>query len=465
MLVVLYGSAFVAAFNENIINVALISIMDEFGVSTGTAQWLVTGYMIITSIVVAITAFLSRRFRLRSLFFTASVLIIAGSVICALAPSFPVLLVFRLAQSIGTGIFIPAMMSTVLAVAPREKMGTYISIGGCMITFGPAFAPVVSGLMVTMIGWRAIFAPPAVFVTLLLIAGIFLVKNIAAPERIRLDVPSVVLAAVGLFLLVYGLSVLMENLPVALAAIAVGVVCLAVFAIRQFRVEIPLLNLKPLRNSLFLPVCFMVIVGMMTTFSMSVLLPLYFEGSLAMTSLMAGAMLLVPILMNALTSALGGRILDRFGSWPLLPCGFALIVIGQAVTCFVATQLSWSLVLVGSVISYAGVGFVLSPSQTAGLQTLPPDQNPHGVAIINICVQIAASIGPPLFIGILTAVSAGSLAGGASEAISQADGFSSAVFVAAIIALAGFLLAFVYAHVRHARRTGGEYAAGDVRGE
>ncbi|MFR5093228.1 MAG: hypothetical protein ACLTDR_15695 [Adlercreutzia equolifaciens] len=57
MLAVLYGSAFVAAFNENTINVALISIMGEFAVDANTAQWLVTGYMIVTAIVVTVSAF------------------------------------------------------------------------------------------------------------------------------------------------------------------------------------------------------------------------------------------------------------------------------------------------------------------------------------------------------------------------------------------------------------------------
>ena len=56
MLAVLYGSAFVASFNENTINVALISIMGEFSVEANTAQWLVTGYMVVTAIVVTTTA-------------------------------------------------------------------------------------------------------------------------------------------------------------------------------------------------------------------------------------------------------------------------------------------------------------------------------------------------------------------------------------------------------------------------
>ena len=72
ILVVMYVGAFVAAFNENIINVALHDIMAAFSVSATTAQWLVSGYMIVTSIFTAIMAFLSGRFSTRKLLFFAS---------------------------------------------------------------------------------------------------------------------------------------------------------------------------------------------------------------------------------------------------------------------------------------------------------------------------------------------------------------------------------------------------------
>lgn len=445
MLAVLYGSAFVAAFNENIINVALISIMGEFSVDATTAQWLVTGYMVITSIVVTITAFLSKRLRLKTLFLTAAILLAGGLIVDIVAPTFAVLLVARLVQSIGTGIFIPVMMSTVLAAAPRKRLGSYLSIGGCMITFGPAFAPVVSGLMVTSFGWRGVFVPPAVFVILLGVAGLFLIKNIAEPEKIKLDVLSVCLSALGLFTFVYGLSVILTDSTLSGLSIGIGIICIMGFTIRQFKVKNPLLNLSPMLNPLFAPVCVLVVVAMMTTFSMSVLLPLYFEGSLGTTAFVSGALLLPPILMNAITSLVGGRIMDKRGPWPLLPIGFALITVGQAAICLLAARMSLPIVLASSIVVYAGVGLVLSPSQTAGLQTLDREQNPHGVAIINTFVQVAASIGPSLFIGILSTVSASLEASGASAALAQAEGFSAAVTVAAVIAACGFGVSFAYA--------------------
>ncbi len=451
MLIVLFGCGFMAAFNENLINVALISIMDEFSVSTDTAQWLVTGYMIITTIVVAMTAFLFRRFKLRRLLTFGLLLITVGSLVCMFAPIFPVLLISRLIQAIGTGICIPSMMNTILVVTPRKKLGTYLAVGNCMIVFGPALAPVVSGLMVTMVSWRAIFIPPAACALILAILGLIFVRNIADTEHIHLDILSIILAAVGLFLVVYGLSIITTEIVMSLIFLAVGIICLVLFARRQFGMSAPLLNLKPLKNPLFLPVCFMMIVIMMTSFSMGVLLPLYFEGALGMTSLLSGAMLIIPVLLNGVTSVVGGRIMDRHGSWPLIPLGFGVVVVGQVLIFATALEFSWVLTLVGAMIVYAGVGSIFATTQTAGLQILPDKENPDGVALINIFVQMAASIGPSLFVGILSSTSATQIASGATDSFAQASGFSSAILVAAVIALAGFILAFIYARVRHSR--------------
>lgn len=145
MLVVVYIGAFVASFNENIVNTGLVAIMSEFGVSSLTAQWLVTGYMVVTAVVVTFVGFLLKRYPVKLIFSFASAILLAGSVACALAPSFALLLIARLVASVGTGLFIPTMMTSVLALAPRPKLGTFLSIGGCMITFGPALAPVAGG--------------------------------------------------------------------------------------------------------------------------------------------------------------------------------------------------------------------------------------------------------------------------------------------------------------------------------
>ena len=443
-LAVMYIAAFVAAFNENIINVALHDI---------TAQWLVSGYMIVTSIFTAIMAFLSGRFSTRKLLFFACGWLVAGEVLCLVAPTFTVLLPSRILQAAGSGILFPLMMNVVLSCAPREKLGLYLSLGGACITLGPAFGPVVSGLMCTLFGWRAVFVVPLVGGVVVAAAAAKLVRNVGERSNTTLDILSVALLAAGITAFVYSVGEFSTNVMTGIVTLFAAVVLLGLFAVRQLKLEHPVLNVRPMASVRFWPACLLVVVSMMTTFSMSVLLPLYFEGAYGMTALVAGLLILPAIACNAVTSIVGGRVMDARGAWPLLPVGFALIAVGQTAISMTAASMNIGVVVALTIVVYAGVGLVLSPSQTAGLETLPAAEHPHGTALLNTWNMIAASFGPSLFIGLLSSSAAVAGATGVAADVAQAIGFAAAVRVAAVIAVAGFAVSLVYArresHMSH----------------
>ena len=459
LLGVLYAAAFLAGFNENLVNMGLMSIMGEYGVDSVTAQWLVTGYMIASTVVVMCMAFFYRRFELRKLFFAGAVLCVVGSAMGLFSMNFAFLLVARLIQAVGAGMFIPMMMNTILVVTPRNKLGTFMSIGGCMISFGPAFAPVVCGCLVTAFGWHSVFVVPLVGMVVISLLGMVFLRNLGTSE-IHLDVPSACLSAVFLFTLSFGLAQVMAQPVVGIASLAVAIASAVVFVARQTRCAFPLIDVTPMKSIRFWPATVLVVVAMMIMFSLSVLLPLYFEGALGMSAFMAGLVILVPVLVNTGFTLVAGRIMDKRGEWPLLPAGFALGALGTAAMAIVAPSQSAPSLFVAALFVYAGIGLVFSPSQTAGLKTLPPQQNPFGVALMTTFVQVAACVGPALFTGVLSSVQGGAIAGGADAGLGCALGFAAAIEVAAAIAFVGLAVAFVYSLAAHRRAAQAPAAAG-----
>ena len=124
MIAVAAAAAFLATFNETFLNVALTPIMMDFGVDVSVVQWLATGYLLVAAVFVPVANVLYHRFRTRPLFVAAVALLVIGSIIGALAPSFGVLLAGRLLQAAGTGLLTPIGMNITLAVSPREKLRT-----------------------------------------------------------------------------------------------------------------------------------------------------------------------------------------------------------------------------------------------------------------------------------------------------------------------------------------------------
>ncbi len=445
LLAVFYGCGFLAGFNENLVNMALVAIMGDFSIDAVAAQWLVTGYMIAVTVVVTCMAYLYRRLSMRTLFFAAAALSIAGSAGGFLAPNFPLLLVARLVQAVGTGVFIPLMMNVIVDRVPHGRLGTYLAIGSAMITIGPATAPIVTGFMVSDLGWRSVFLVPLAAAVALTVAGIFVVRGGREPERARFDLPSALLTAAGVTLLCVGLSEVTLRPAVGAAALIGAALALGWFARRQEHLARPLVSMEPLHHGMFWPAALLVMVTMMTYFSLSVMAPLYFEEAAGLAASMAGVLMVAPVLANAAASVLSGRALDRWGEWPLLPAGLAIAVAGLGIT--IAGALAGSVVVAtaGIFFGYLGTGMVLSPAQTAGLRRLPEELDSHGVTLMSMAVQLSACLGPAAYVGIMGSATAAASAAGAPAAQASAEGFAGAMIAALVVAAAGLVTAFFYA--------------------
>lgn len=445
LLAVFYGCGFLAGFNENLVNMALVAIMGDFSIDAVAAQWLVTGYMIAVTVVVTCMAYLYRRLSMRTLFFAAAALSIAGSAGGFLAPNFPLLLVARLVQAVGTGVFIPLMMNVIVDRVPHGRLGTYLAIGSAMITIGPATAPIVTGFMVSDLGWRSVFLVPLAAAVALTVAGIFVVRGGREPERARFDLPSALLTAAGVTLLCVGLSEVTLRPAVGAAALIGAALALGWFARRQEHLARPLVSMGPLHHGMFWPAALLVMVTMMTYFSLSVMAPLYFEEAAGLAASMAGVLMVAPVLANAAASVLSGRALDRWGEWPLLPAGLAIAVAGLGIT--IAGALAGSVVVAtaGIFFGYLGTGMVLSPAQTAGLRRLPEELDSHGVTLMSMAVQLSACLGPAAYVGIMGSATAAASAAGAPAAQASAEGFAGAMITALVVAAAGLVTAVFYA--------------------
>ena len=106
--------AFAGVVIETAMNVTFPTLMKEFQVSTSTVQWMTTGYLLVLSIIVPVSAFLKKRFKMKRLFITAGLFFIVGTIIDAIAPSFSILLTGRLLQGVGAGIALPLMFNIVI---------------------------------------------------------------------------------------------------------------------------------------------------------------------------------------------------------------------------------------------------------------------------------------------------------------------------------------------------------------
>ena len=425
-------AAFLATFNETYLNVGFAPIMEYFSVDVGTVQWLATAYMLGAAVMVPVSAFLYKSIKTRTLFLTSVGLLIAGSIVAAAAPSFPVLLAGRILQSLGTGMLIPVGMNITLEVAPRKKLGTYMGIMGAMTTIGPASSVILAGVILSFFDWRMLLIVFAVLAIICFLAAAFILGDIAKLTHPKLDVLSTILIGLALIGILYGISTAFTgNVVISGAAAVLGILCLILFLRRQSRIEHPLIDLRPLSIRPFAVGVIINMLSLIVIFAMNIVMPIYLQSALGVPAIFASLTLFPAILLSCIISVVAGRVYDKHGPGVLLPLGFACIAVFTAALAGLISTGSLLLFAVLYIPVICGSALIIGPVQSFALSRLSYEMNPHGVIVMSTGFQIAGCIGSSLFAGVYTI-----------GAVSAAEtGFSAAALLAALLAVVGFCCA------------------------
>lgn len=435
-------AAFLATFNETFLNVGFAPIMESLSVDVSTVQWLATAYMLGAAVMVPVSAFAYRSFPTRPLFCATTALLVVGSVIGGLAPNFAVLLVGRIVQALGTGMLIPIGMNITLEVAPREKLGTYMGIMGAMTTLGPSSSVILAGLILAVAPWNMLLWVFAGLSLLCLLAGAFILRDIAHLTHPRLDAASVALIGVALIGILYGVStVFAGSVPVAVVAAVIGVIALVFFVKRQGKLAEPLIDLRPLAIPPFAVGVVVNMLSLVTIFAMNIIVPTFMQSVLGTPPLVASLTLFPAILCSCAASPLAGRIYDKHGPGLLLPVGFACIAVFSVLTALFIATASPVLLAVIYIPVICGSALVIGPVQSFALSKLPPELNPHGVTVMSTGFQIAGCFGSSVFTGVYALVGASAAASGVAAAEAATSGMVAAGVLVGAFALVGFFLA------------------------
>ena len=438
------AAAFLATFNETFLNVAFTPIMQDFGIDVAAVQWLTTGYLLVAAVFVPVSIVLYHRFPTRGLVVVVLAIMVLGSAIGALAPSFEVLLLGRLLQAVGTGLMTPIGMNIALTVSPHEKLGLTMGIMAAMTTLGPSLAIVLSGALLTVAPWTLLMWVFGGLVLLLLLASAAILRTIPQLGRPVLDIASFLLVAVALVGILYAVtSAFGGSALVTVLSAVVGLVALWLFVRRQRRIEHPLLDLRPFARTAFTLGVVMTMLGLLFVFAMNVVIPLFLQAAHGISPLGASLTLAPGILLTVVMGPIAGRLFDRHGGRWSIPLGFlvmALFVTGVGLAAGSDSILLFGILYIPAVMATA---FVIGPSQTFALSSLDAQTSPHGVTVVSTSFQIAGCVGTSLAAGVYGMLSASRLEAGAAPFQAQLTGFHCAVVLVVLTSLVGIVLAVV----------------------
>ena len=466
MIVVLLAGAFVAVLNATLLTPALPTIMADMGIASTTVQWLTSGYALTEAVIIPLAAYLMGRFSTRRLFIGGMTLFAAGSLVSAVAPVFPLLLLGRVMQACATGFVMPMVFSVILLVIPRERRGSAMGIIGLVIGFAPTIGPSLSGVLVDTVGWRAIFVIVAIVATIIVACAAKMLKPYGEFRRSRFDLLSVVLSTCGLICLLYGLSSVgsSTNLGFTVGLIVAGIALVVLYAYRQLNLAEPMLRVDILKTVNYRTVVIVIALFQAALIGMETVMPLYIQGVLGQSATVSGLTLLPGALIGAFTGMLAGRLFDKFGVRVPVLIGAAVILCG--VLGFTQFRADSPVLLVSVMYAVLAIGiqFTMTPVNTWGVNSLPNEAIQHAQSTSNTINQVAASFGTALLVSVAATVS------GAASNLAGVErtfaGYHASFCTTALLAACAIVLILVFVRdKKKATATGGTVAAAGMRAD
>ncbi|MFH5182107.1 DHA2 family efflux MFS transporter permease subunit [Paenibacillus sp. TAB 01] len=405
-LIAIIMATFVSVLSSSLANVALPKLASVFGVPTTTIQWVSTGFMLASAVVIPMSGFLVGRFGSKRILMMSVIGFTVGSVLCGMAWNDSSLIAFRIFQGLTGGFIMPVGMAVMYSIVPREQIGSAMGVWGVAAMVAPALGPTLGGYIVEYFSWRLLFfvnVPIGVLAAILCFA---LLRESPTNKSLKFDIPGAVLSILFFGSLLLALSKGQTEGWGSLYIVSlfyVAGVSLALLLWVELTVEVPLLKLKLFTNIRFSSSTLIAGLLMMAMMGGTYLMPIYLQNALGMTALDSGILLLPQSIAMALMMPISGKLTQKFGLVPLAIISLAVL----GVTTYELHRLTgdtshlWINVLL--TIRGTAIGACMMPITSSGLGSIPKKDINDASPLSNVFRQVMATMG----IAILTTIMSG----------------------------------------------------------
>jgi NTE family protein len=423
------AGAFVAFLDTTIVNIAFPDISASFaGSGRDALSWVLDGYFVVIAALLVPAGGLADRFGHRRIFLLGVGGFTVASLLCAAAPSLPLLIAFRVVQGVAAAMIAPASLAIVLDSFPLERRSAGVGLWGAAAAAAAAVGPTLGGALVELSDWRLVFLVNLPLGAAILFAGR---RRLPRPKILdsRLpDLPGAAMLALSLAAITLGIVEGNDwgwTAAGTLAAFAAGVLLLAGVVARSARHPRPIVEpalfahasfrLGNLGTLLFAAAFFSLILGNV----------LFLTSIWGYTVLQAGAATLPGPALSTVVAGPAGRLADRFGHRAVIVPGALFFAAGAMVLRSAGAEPDWlGLWLPGACLTGIGIGLAFPTLGSAAVRDVPVDRFATASAVNAAFRQVGAVLGTAILVAIV----------GEPASLSEALDSSDAAYLFAVFA-------------------------------
>ncbi len=393
---VLIGAT-MSALDVSIVNVAMPTLKTEFNTSMAVVEWVAMAYMLTLTIFLPFFGRLADMFGRSRLYNAGFVVFTVGSLFCGMAASAPSIIAARVVQAIGAGLLQANSVALITQAFPAYERGKAIGIQGAVQAIAMAVGPFVGGILITTIGWRAVFyinIPIGIIGTIA--ALLVLPPNQKIEKKETIDYLGTLFFASGLAFLVL---VFNEGVKLGWGSNTIIVyflhacILLGLFVLTELRVKHPLIDLKLFKNSTFLIGNLTGMMSYYVLFAVLFLMPFYLEKVLNLSPALTG-MLLTPIpLAMAMVAPFSGHISDKYGSRIMTASGMLVSALACFSLLFLGVHAHVALLVGELVLLGVGMGLFTPPNNSAIMGAAPKEKLGLAGGVLNMMRSLGLIFG------------------------------------------------------------------------
>lgn len=399
VLIALTMGTFMAALDASIVNVSLPTMMRSLKGDLSDVEWVVNAYMIGFALVMPLTQWLKQRWGYFRLYFSSLFLFTAGSLLCGLSASLPLLIIARIIQAIGGGALTPTAMAALASIYPANERGRVMGLWGLGVVMGPAIGPTIGGILTEKLGWPSIFLinlPIGIYSLYLSFKHLRKLPNSREKNIPRFDVWGFVWLSIFTVTLLYGIGEIF-NFHTSLIQKSVYALVIATSLVGFIIVEKkhlnPLIELNLFKNKIFRACIFLTFTRMASLMGGVFLLPFLLQDLMHYSETKTGLIMLPGALIVAALMPLSGKWSDKWGVRIVSFWGLSFIFFSMLFFAALGRQSSEALIYLVMIIRGVGIGLLVTPIAVATVNSVNSEKVALASSVSSLIQQIGGALG------------------------------------------------------------------------
>jgi EmrB/QacA subfamily drug resistance transporter len=388
---------FMATMDASITNIAFPILIETLHTDLTTVVWVTLAFTLVCTSSMLVLGKISDHAGRKRIYSIGMCIFTAGMGACAVAQTIGQLLVFRTVQAIGAAMTISTSTAIVTEAFPAKETGKGIGLLGIFVSLGFITGPVLGGILLSWLDWRALFymrVPLGVLTCVMSFA--LLKKDTVREKKMSIDMVGALLSSLGFFTLILGVSQIktLEALsPLVCLLVGLGLLSLTLFVFHERRAPDPIVDFSLFKNPIFSTATWSLFLIFISAPPFILIIPFYLMEGIGLTPSSAGILISVNSMTAIISGPVSGSLSDRFGPFWFSVLGGAVMTIAFLFMLGFDLDTGMATIVFSFIAFGVGVGLFNPSNNSILMGSVTRDRLGMASALIATVRQVGLSLG------------------------------------------------------------------------